>query len=68
MEKSDHDSANRTGSAIAGLTVGGALLTGAGGIFGAFVETVRGEFIGGALYLVAAAVAFGMLANAVYRR
>jgi hypothetical protein len=68
MERSDHDSADRTGSAIAGLTAGGALLTGAGAIFGAFVESVRGEFIGGAIYLVAAAVAFGLLANAVYRR
>lgn len=51
-----------------GLAVVGALVTGAGSLFGAFVATGNGDFAGGGLFLVAAAVAFGLLCNAVYRR
>jgi len=68
MEQSDHDSANRSSPALPGLAVVGALVTGAGSLFGAFVATGNGDFAGGGLFLVAAAVAFGLLCNAVYRR
>ena len=67
MEDSDRDAKQRRGSIAAGLSVGGALLTGAGGIFASFVAILNAEFIGGGVYLLAAAFAFGLLANAVFR-
>ncbi len=68
MKDSDRDSNLRRGSIAAGLSVAGALLTGAGGLFGGFVATGNGDFVGGGIYLLAAAVAFGLLTNAVFRR
>ncbi len=56
MKDRDRDSNLRKGSA--GLNIGGALLTGAGGIFGAFVAVGNGGLSGGSIYLLAAAFAF----------
>ena len=68
MEDNDRDSAVRSGTAAAGLGVIGALLTGFVGIVGSLLATLKAEFIGGGIYLLAAALAFGLLANAVFRR
>ncbi len=68
MQDSDRDTNLRRGSVAAGLSFLGAFLAGAGGLVGGFVATVNGDFIGGGIYLLAAAVAFGLSANAVFRR
>ncbi len=67
MRETDREPITGTGRRIAGLSVGGALVAGAGGVLGAFVATVGGDFIAGAIYLAAAALAFGLLANAIFR-
>ena len=58
----------RSGQRVAGLSVSGALVAGAVGLVGALVGTLSGNFIGGGVFLLASAVAFGALANAIYRR
>lgn len=68
MEDKNLDSNVRRGSTVAGLSAVGALLTGAGGIFGCLIAANSHDHAGGGTYLLAAAVAFGLLANAVFRR
>ena len=68
MEDNDRNPTLRIGVTTSGLSVAGAMLTGAGGLLGGFVATGNGEFVGGGLYLIAAALAFGLVANAVFRR
>lgn len=68
MENSDRDASTRRGTAVAGLSVIGAFLAGAGSLFGGLIATASGDFVGGGAYGIAAALAFGLLANAVYRR
>jgi len=50
------------------LSATGALVTGAAGLVRALAAVLTGEFIGGGFLLGAAALAFGLLANAVYRK
>ncbi len=57
----------RSGLGVAGLCVSGALLTGAAGLVGALMGTLSGNLVGGGIFLLASAIAFGALANAIYR-
>lgn len=68
MMNRDRETDQKKASLAAGLSIGGALLTGFGGLFGGFLATGNAEFVGGGLYLVAAALAFGLTANAVFGR
>lgn len=67
-EEDDRDADIRQGSTVAGLSAAGALLTGVLGIIGCMIATIGNEFTGGGAYLLAAAVAFGLLASAAFRR
>ncbi len=61
----EKDTSIRKGTAAAGLSVAGAMLTGAIGLIGGILLIDDGR---GGMYLLASAVAFGLLANAVFRR
>lgn len=67
MKDTDPTSNIQRGHAAAGLTLSGALLTGALGVVGAFAAALGGDFIGSGFLLTSAALAFGLSANAVYR-
>jgi hypothetical protein len=54
--------------ALPGLAVLGAFVTGVCGLLVAVVAVVSGDFVGAGVGLVASALAFGLLANAVFRR
>lgn len=68
MEENDRALDKELGFAVANVTVKGALVTGAGGLLFAFFSALVGEPVAGAICLLAAGVAFGLLANAIYRR
>ena len=68
MNETDRDSTIRRGHTAAGLSATGTLVTGAAGLVGALAAVLAGDFIGGGFFLGAAALAFGLLANAVYRQ
>jgi hypothetical protein len=59
---------HRLGAYATGLSVSGAILTGACALFGGAVATMAAEFIGGGIYFLAAALTFGSLVNALLRR
>jgi hypothetical protein len=52
---------------VAGLAVGGGVLTGFGALLGALSWFMGGQPMVGSICLVAAALAFGLTANAVLR-
>jgi len=52
---------------VIGLVIVGSSLTGVAGLVAAAVSTFTGDHIGVGLCLIGAALAFGLLANAVFR-
>ncbi len=68
MKDGARDSGAQAGRTAAGLSVSGGLLTGAGALVTALAAVLSGDFVGCGVCLVAAALAFGLLANAVYRQ
>ncbi|WP_278471340.1 hypothetical protein [Gimesia maris] len=67
MDSEEHKTAKQRGSAEAGLVYFGGILTGFLGMIGSAVAFFNSEIEGGSLYLLASAVVFGLLANAMYR-
>ena len=59
---------NGIGDKLPGYAVGGALVVGVSGLILALLALIFGNFAGAGLCLIAAALAFGLLANAIYRR
>jgi hypothetical protein len=55
------------GGVVAGMAVGGGVLTGFGALLGALSWFMGGQPMVGSICLVAAALAFGLTANAVLR-
>lgn len=55
-------------SAIPGLVVAGGMLTGVSAVILSIVALLGGQEVGAGLFMLAAAVVFGALANAVFRR
>lgn len=67
MEETEQNSeSQQKATTTAGLVYFGSAITGIIGIFGALMG-MSGDLDSGGLYLLAAAFAFGLLANAVYR-
>ena len=58
---------SKSRSLVAALSAIGALLAGGAALFGALLSLFNGQFVGGGLCLLAAGVAFGLLANATSR-
>ena len=67
MDTEEHKTAKQRGSAEAGVVYFGAIMTGFLGMIGYAVAFFNSEIEGGSLYLLASAVVFGLLANAMYR-
>jgi hypothetical protein len=55
----------RVGDSLVGVTVLGAVVTGAAGLIGALWALLSGELNAAAVFLVAAALSFGLLGIAV---
>ncbi|HAH47252.1 hypothetical protein [Gimesia sp.] len=67
MDTEEHKAEKQRGSAEAGLVYFGAILTGFIGIIASATAFFNAEIEGRSLYLLASAVVFGLLANAMYR-
>lgn len=67
MDTEEHKAEKQRGSAEAGLVYFGGVLTGFIGIIGSVMAFINAEAVGGSVYLLASAVVFGLLANAMYR-
>lgn len=61
------DDRNRTSRRIAGLAVLGGAVTGILALIGALYPFFNGDYASAGFMLIAAALAFGMLANAIFR-
>jgi hypothetical protein len=63
------DSSDRPNApAILGLSVLGAFITGIAGLIVFVLAVLNADFVGAGVGLVASALAFGLLANAVFRQ
>lgn len=67
MSNEDHKVEKQRGSAEAGLVYFGAVLTGYAGIAASVTAFFNMELEGGGIYLLASALVFGLLANAMFR-
>lgn len=54
-------------SAVPGLVVAAGMLTGTAGLILSIIALFGGQEIGAGLFMLAAALAFGLMANAVFR-
>lgn len=61
------DNRNKTSSRLAGLAALGSVVSGILALFGALFPFFNGDYAAAGFMLIAAALAFGMLANAVFR-
>lgn len=65
----DNDPSSITiAASSAGLAVVGALTVGFGGVMGSFLSVFAGDFVASGIFLSAAGISFGLLANAIYRQ
>jgi len=68
VSKTDFDVQERQSSWLIGVATVGGIITGVGGLFAAFLAFLSGQLQAAGVCLIAAAVAFGILANAALRR
>ena len=67
MNEDDYKAEKQRGSAEAGLVYVCSILTGVGAVIGACIAVTSKEFIAGGIFMLAASMMFGLLANAIYR-
>ena len=68
VPKTDFDVQERQSSWLIGIATVGGIITGVSGLFAAFVAFLSGQTEAAGVCLIAAALAFGTLANAALRR
>ncbi|QDT44735.1 hypothetical protein Pan241w_48510 [Gimesia alba] len=67
MSEDDHKAEKQRGSAEAGLVYFCSILTGVGAVIGACIAVSSNEYIAGGIFMLAASMMFGLLANAMFR-